>query len=65
MTWDLHGKSKECYDVYSFINIFYNKIFRISSIFNFSMKRTDNAAVSVYPFQDQIYAMTEVPVMYK
>lgn len=38
---------------------------RISSIFDFSMERTDNAAVSVYPFQDQIYAMTEVPVMYK
>ncbi|XP_047530293.1 carotenoid isomerooxygenase-like [Vanessa atalanta] len=38
---------------------------RISSIFNFTMDQTDNTAVSVYPFGDQVYAMTEVPVLYK
>ncbi|CAH0714177.1 unnamed protein product, partial [Brenthis ino] len=38
---------------------------RISSIFNFKLEKTDNAAVSIYPFGDQIYAMTEVPTLYK
>ncbi|CAH2108025.1 unnamed protein product [Euphydryas editha] len=38
---------------------------RISSVFNFTLERTDNAGVSVYPFGDQIYALTEVPVMFK
>nr|XP_034826966.1 carotenoid isomerooxygenase-like [Maniola hyperantus] len=38
---------------------------RISSMFNFSVEATDNALVSVYPFGDQIYAMTEAPVLYQ
>lgn len=38
---------------------------RISSIFKFNRAITDNAGVSIYPFGDQIYAMTEVPQMYK
>ncbi|CAH2239267.1 jg21897 [Pararge aegeria aegeria] len=38
---------------------------RISSMFNFSIEQTDNTVVSVYPFGDQIYTMTEVPVLYQ
>lgn len=38
---------------------------RISSFFNFTLEKTDNTGVSVYPFGDQIYALTEVPVLYK
>ncbi|XP_045768128.1 carotenoid isomerooxygenase-like [Maniola jurtina] len=38
---------------------------RISSMFNFSVEATDNTVVSVYPFGDQIYAMTEAPVLYQ
>ncbi|XP_032514963.2 carotenoid isomerooxygenase-like [Danaus plexippus] len=38
---------------------------RISSTFRLNRDRTDNTAVSIYPFGDQIYAMTEVPVIYE
>ncbi|XP_045768132.1 carotenoid isomerooxygenase-like [Maniola jurtina] len=38
---------------------------KISSMFNFTIEQTDNTVVSVYPFGDQIYAMTEVPVLYQ
>ncbi|XP_023942472.2 carotenoid isomerooxygenase [Bicyclus anynana] len=38
---------------------------RISSIFDFNVQQTDNTVVSVYPFGDQIYAMTEVPILYQ
>ncbi|XP_045447631.1 carotenoid isomerooxygenase-like [Melitaea cinxia] len=38
---------------------------RISSIFDPMSFITDNAGVSVYPFGDQVYAMTEVPTVFK
>ncbi|XP_049868033.1 carotenoid isomerooxygenase-like [Pectinophora gossypiella] len=36
---------------------------RMSSFFNIGETMTDNAVVSVYPFGDQVYALSEVPFM--
>lgn len=38
---------------------------RISSKFNFKKEANDNTVITVYPFGDEIYAMTETGVMYK
>lgn len=38
---------------------------RISSVFSLNKNLPDNAAISVYPFGDQIYALAETGVMYR
>ncbi|VVC89982.1 unnamed protein product, partial [Leptidea sinapis] len=38
---------------------------RFASIFNPGEHMTDNAVISVYPFGDEVYALTEVPIMFR
>ena len=38
---------------------------RISSVFRFADSFSDNALISIYPFNDELYALTEFPVIHK
>ncbi|XP_045495343.1 carotenoid isomerooxygenase-like [Colias croceus] len=38
---------------------------KFSSVFNPADHLTDNAVISVYPFGDEMYALTEVPLIYR
>lgn len=38
---------------------------RISTVFQFADSYSDNALISIYPFNDELYAMTEFPVIHK
>ncbi|XP_045533325.1 carotenoid isomerooxygenase-like [Pieris brassicae] len=38
---------------------------KFSSVFNPANHMTDNAVISIYPFGDEVYALTEVPLLYR
>ncbi|XP_060536500.1 carotenoid isomerooxygenase isoform X2 [Cylas formicarius] len=38
---------------------------RVATVFDFSSDISDNAMISIYPFDDEIYAFNEIPIIHK
>lgn len=46
-------------------NIYRNLICRVAAIFHPKHDVSDNSMISVYPFGDELYAFSEIPIIHK